>query len=532
MPTARERYLAAVSPKSGDGSPSSVGVSSTVQNFKAAGNAAAAPPAPSPRWASRNGKASRSSTSEMTSPALTPRGPGMLSPRAAALAGSGGKATFKANGHPSPSVNPTPSTSTAAATAAGSKRTEMSPARAAAHAASANRRAPAGNTNNSSSGNNTSSSASGSSSSSRRAVEARLSAARAIYAGAASASAGPVSDDDYFAADGTLDADRVISPATSADDGADANANAVNVMSPTNAVNARLSGAAPPPTLGEIESHIMYLSSDPDSPDSAPVATNRTETKEEEGGQREGKFFDESFEGAFPSVDTSIDGGRSRGNRRNPPSSAERRTNKANRDRDVLHDPFGTMPSLPTPTKASSASSGAAAAPPKQQPPQPKPASTSVAAKRRAKAARSNLTVHTGGHLTSPTAANTHGVSPTSMLDFALLGTPVAAAGYSNDNDEEEAEGEGVLGAAPSPRGWEGGNASGMDINTSRDGLIGSDDLSPSNNNATSMLSDGIDSLERAHASRETEEKKSRFLSKMIMRVSGNCTRVGGFVCH
>ena len=71
-----------------------------------------------------------------------------------------------------------------------------------------------------------------------------------------------------------------------------------------------------------------------------------------------------------------------------------------------------------------------------------------------------------------------------------------------------------------------------MDINTSRDGLIGSDDLSPSNNNATSMLSDGIDSLERAHASRETEEKKSRFLSKMIMRVSGNCTRVGGFVCH
>ena len=406
----------------------------------------------------------------------------------------------------------------------------MSPARAAAHAASANRRAPTGN-NNSSSGNNTSSSASGSSSS-RRAVEARLSAARAIYAGAASA--GPVSDDDYFAADGTLDADRVISPSTSADDGADANANAVNVnvMSPTNAVNARLSGAAPPPTLGEIESQ-MYLSSDPDSPDSAAAANNRTETKEE-GGGREGKFFDESFEGAFPSVDTSIDGGRSRGNRRNPPSSAERRTNKANRDRDVLHDPFGTMPSLPTPTKASTTSGAAAAVPPKQQPPQPKPASastsTSVAAKRRAKAARSNLTVHTGGHLTSPTAANTPGVSPTSMLDFALLGTPVAAAGYSNDNDEEE--GEGVLGAAPSPRGWKGGNTSGMDINTSRDGLIGSDDLSPSNANATSMLSDAIDSLERAHASRETEEKKSRFLSKMIMRVSGNCARVWEFVCH
>ena len=380
--------------------------------------------------------------------------------------------------------------------------------------------------------------------SSSRAVEARLSAAMAIYAGAASPGGGPVSDDDYFTDDGRLDPNKMISPRNQyAGDGGMAEMTAAAIKSPTNARNARLSGAAPPPTLGEIESHLAMNDSSPAAMPSktnmaspggrSTVSTssgaNRTRPMPENGtGPRQkkavgggGGFFDESFEDAFPgdnveAFNTSLDrGSGSNNNRATAPSpSAQRRANKgAAGNKGVLHDPFGTMPSIPTPTAA--ASGGGASSNNNK--------STSVAAKRRAKAAASGkLVVNTA--LTSPNNAaaanNNNAASPTTMLDFALQGTPVGAdganAGYPSDDDEEGTEG--VLGAVASPKSWKGAASGSSKVDTSREGLIRSDDLSP--RNAPTMMSDAEARLEEERERKEAEEKKNRFLSKMILRVS------------
>lgn len=356
----------------------------------------------------------------------------------------------------------------------------------------------------------------------------------AIYAGAASPGTpggGPVSDDDYFTDDGILDHGKIASPRGDV-------AGMAAIQSPTNARNARLTGAAPPPTLGEIESHLNDPSHGEEVSASAvpPVASpsarstistsssNRVRPMPENGmgggaSNRKPKklgrgFFDESFEDAFPAdnfdaFNTSMDKGSgttSTSSRAAPSPSAQRRANKGSANQGVLHDPFGTMPSLPTPTSSSAGNDK----------------STSVAAKRRAKAAATgNLVVNTA--TTSPNndgAAANSAASPTTMLDFALQGTPVAAdganAGYPSEDDDKEAEG--VLGAVASPKSWKGAAPSKVD--TSREGLIGSDDLSPSN--APTVMSDAEARLEEERERREAEEKKNRFLSKMIMRVSCN----------
>ena len=135
-----------------------------------------------------------------------------------------------------------------------------------------------------------------------------------------------MSDDDYFTDDGVLDPGKVVSPRHSVShDGA-------ALRSPTNALNARLTGAAPPPTLGEIESHLndsrggegdaaSMPPTDMASPGgrstmSTASGSNRTRPMPENGmggngggggrshrkpGKKLGRgFFDESFDDAFP----------------------------------------------------------------------------------------------------------------------------------------------------------------------------------------------------------------------------------------
>ena len=354
-----------------------------------------------------------------------------------------------------------------------------------------------------------------------------------------------MSDDDYFTDDGVLDPGKVVSPRHSVShDGA-------ALRSPTNALNARLTGAAPPPTLGEIESHLndsrggegdaaSMPPTDMASPGgrstmSTASGSNRTRPMPENGmggggggrshrkpGKKLGRgFFDESFDDAFPADDdldafhTSVDRGTSTHNHQNqnniqkgraaPSPSAQRKADRgaaaaSDHGGKALHDPFGTMPSLPTPTSSAAAAGG--------------------------------LSVDTG-LATSPTATgNAVGgaTSPATMLDFALQGTPVAAAaadgganagGYPSDDEQER-----VLGAVASPRSWKGATAaakSSSKVDTSREGLIGSDELSPSN--APTVMSDAEARLEEERERREAEEKKNRFLSKMIMRVSCNQQR-------
>lgn len=401
----------------------------------------------------------------------------------------------------------------------------------------------------------------GSSTTKSRAVEARLSAAMAIYAGAAASpgtpGGGPVSDDDYFTDDGVLDPDKVGSPRRHR--AAIAAPDMAAIKSPTNARNAGLTGAAPPPTLGEIESHlndshggehdvaaasaVMAASPSARSTISTASGSSRMRPMPENsmgGGGRShrrktGKklgrgFFDESFEDAFPADNldafhTSVDRGANNTHQNHhqnkgraaPSPSAQRKADRgatananANKAKGALHDPFGTMPSLPTPTSSAS--------------------DASVAARRRARAAAttgSSLSIDTG-IVTSPTDdAAGDATSPTTMLDFALQGTPVAAAaatdggtnaGYPSEDDDGEEEQEGVLGAVASPRAWKGASAASSKVDTSREGLIGADDLSPSN--APTVMSDAEARLEEERERREAEEKKNRFLSKMIMRVS------------
>ena len=356
-----------------------------------------------------------------------------------------------------------------------------------------------------------------------KAVEARLSAAMAIYA-----SAGPVSDDDYFTDDGRLDHDKIVSPRNINSNGnIRANPPAMNgAQSPTNANNAKLTGAAPPPTLGEIESAVLSPpNNNMASPSPGARGSNRMRPSPESsrsggGSGRKAKFFDESFDHSFSAdnadaFNTSVDNGNSGTNKRAAvaASSAERKANRgtAGDSKGALHDPFGAMPSLPTPTSPSEF--------------------TSVAARRRARAAaHGHLSVDT--NLRSPTAANnsSDATSPATMLDFALQGKPTPAAngttnaaGYISSDDDER---EGVLGAVASPKSWKGGASASaaarrkLDINTSREGLIGADELSPAN--APTVRSDAEARLEEERERREAEEKKNRFLSKMIMRVSCN----------
>ena len=549
MATARERYLNAVSPRA---AASSEGVSpSAAANAEAAASVPPAPAAPSPRWSNRSSTAAR--TSELTSPAVTPRGAGRnaiaSSPRAALSSSS-------ANGRSPAVTSASAPTSTAAGNATAAAASPAAPS-SNSYPKPMSGRKPGGSTGAAKS----------------RAVEARLSAAMAIYAGGAAApmpspspgtpGGGPVSDDDYFTDDGLLDPARVVSPRQM---------DVAAIRSPTNARNARLTGAAPPPTLGEIESHLLsdshttttttnVASPGARSTLSAASGGHRTRPMPENGmgggngggggggggrshrkpGKKLGRgFFDESFEEAFPADDnldafnTSVDRGTSTTNnnqnpnlqkgRAAPSPSAQRKADRGAATggdaQKALHDPFGTMPSLPTPT--SSSSGGAAAAGHE---------STSVAARRRARAAATTggLSIDTG-LATSPTAAGHaadagDATSPATMLDFALQGTPVAAAaaaaggaGYPSDDDKEQ---EGVLGAVASPRSWKGASAAAGSgkVDTSREGLIGSDELSPSN--APTVMSDAEARLEEEERKRrEAEEKKNRFLSKMILRVS------------
>ena len=560
MATARERYLNAVSPRAASSSEGE-SPSSAAANAEAAASAPPAPAAPSPRWSNRSSTAT-TKTSEMTSPAVTPRGAGRnaiaSSPRAALSSSS-------ANGR-SPAV--TSASASASSTAAGNATAAAAAASPAAPSSNSypkpmSGRKPGGSTGPAKS----------------RAVEARLSAAMAIYAGGGAApmpsptpgtpGGGPVSDDDYFTDDGLLDRAKVVSPRHQVD-------MVAGIRSPTNARNARLTGAAPPPTLGEIESHLLSDShATTTTTTSANVASpgarstlstasggHRARPMPENGmggnggggrshrkpGKKLGRgFFDESFEEAFPANDnldafnTSVDRGASNTNnnqnqnlqkgRAAPSPSAQRKADRGAASasggdhQKALHDPFGTMPSLPTPT--SSSSGGAAAAAGHDS------TSTSVAARRRARAAATTggLSIDTG--VTSPTAAGHaadagDATSPATMLDFALQGTPVAAAaagggggadtGYPSDDEQE-----GVLGAVASPRSWKGASAaaSSSKVDTSREGLIGSDDLSPSN--APTVMSDAearLEEEEEERKRREAEEKKNRFLSKMILRVS------------
>ena len=364
-----------------------------------------------------------------------------------------------------------------------------------------------------------------------KAVEARLSAAMAIYA-----SAGPVSDDDYFTDDGRLDHDKIVSPRNINSNGnIRANPPAMNgAQSPTSAGNAKLTGAAPPPTLGEIESAVLSPpNNNMASPSPGARGSNRMRPSPESsrsggGSGRKAKFFDESFDHSFSAdnadaFNTSVDNGNSGTNKRAAvaASSAERKANRgtAGDSKGALHDPFGAMPSLPTPTSPSEF--------------------TSVAARRRARAAaHGHLSVDTD--LRSPTAANnsSDATSPATMLDFALQGKPTPAAngttnaaGYISSDDDER---EGVLGAVASPKSWKGGASASaaarrkLDINTSREGLIGADELSPTN--APTVRSDAEARLEEERERREAEEKKNRFLSKMIMRVS--CNKQKGDYIH
>ena len=548
MATARERYLNAVSPRA---AASSEGVSpSAAANAEAAASVPPAPAAPSPRWSNRSSTAAR--TSELTSPAVTPRGAGRnaiaSSPRAALSSSS-------ANGRSPAVTSASAPTSTAAGNATAAAASPAAPS-SNSYPKPMSGRKPGGSTGAAKS----------------RAVEARLSAAMAISAGGSAVPSpspgtpggGPVSDDDYFTDDGLLDRAKVVSPRHQMDD------MVAGIRSPTNARNARLTGAAPPPTLGEIESHLHGSHATTNTTSSMASPGGRSTRSTASGGNRArpmpengmggggngggaggrshrkpGKklgrgFFDESFEEAFPADDnldafnTSVDRGTSTTNnnqnpnlqkgRAAPSPSAQRKADRGAATggdaQKALHDPFGTMPSLPTPT--SSSSGGAAAAGHE---------STSVAARRRARAAATTggLSIDTG-LATSPTAAGHaadagDATSPATMLDFALQGTPVAAAaaaaggaGYPSDDDKEQ---EGVLGAVASPRSWKGASAAAGSgkVDTSREGLIGSDELSPSN--APTVMSDAEARLEEEERKRrEAEEKKNRFLSKMILRVS------------
>jgi len=167
---------------------------------------------------------------------------------------------------------------------------------------------------------------------------------------------------------------------------------------------------------------------------------------------------------------------------------------------------------------------------------------TSVAAKRRqARAAAANLSTvitsitgtpspggrggkNNGSNSAAPRqqSQQSRADRATTMLDLALQGTPVST--YDDDDDDDadaDAEDVGVLGAVVSPRSWKGPNPSKSqkgvvpDLDSSREGLIGSDDLSPTSGGPAER-SDADDRAKEEAA----EERKSRFLSKMIMRVS------------
>jgi len=502
MSTAKLRYLQAISPKAGgeaqsgpprpDGEPWRRGRTPTSASASSGGASASSRGFDN---SSNRGMTTRSAgtTAEMTSPSMTPTATSANatpSPRfrrdaggtsGAAPGGSGGAAGVGSGGSSASGS----SGNAPAAKKMSSKKLKSPPA----------------------------SSSSGSGSKGRsRALEARMSAAMAIYA-TSDPPATLLSDDDYFTADGTLDVDKL---------------EAGGIITPTNAINAARTGAPRPPTLGEIEEHMsnvdvmdpstaaammvqpqpqpqsMEDAASPHHPTGGTVATNGTTSA---AGRRSG-FFEESFEEAFP-----------------PTPATAATTN----DKLFLHDPFGTMPSLQQQQQQPTSDGGAAAAEPSS--------TTSVAAKRRA---RKNLAVSTvrspvaGG---TPMAENSYShrgvaaaaatptpTSPASMLDFALQGTPVADAG--GDGDEASAF---DFGRSGTNQGGGGGGGGGNAVLQTAEAAAGKERKIDDDDDDQEVG----DSPSRPLTQQEEEErqeyaKKKGFLSKMISRgKKGKMSRSG-----